>query len=164
MEFQPPPKRTKLCRNCGVEFTMKPKARIQHFCNNNCRLIHWVKNNREKLNNNVREYRKKRYEVEGQWRNEGPKAVAAKQWMNEIKSKPCCDCGGTFEVCCMDFDHKENTEKSYNIGSMFAHHYSRELIEIELAKCDLVCANCHRIRTRKRRIGSGKHKAICPVA
>lgn len=76
--------------------------------------------------------------------------------MNELKSKPCHDCGGTFEICCMDFDHRVGTEKTYNIGSMFAHHYSSELIQIELDKCDLVCANCHRIRTRDRRIGSGK--------
>jgi hypothetical protein len=58
----------------------------------------------------------------------------------------------------MDFDHKEGTIKQYNVGSMFAHHYSRELIEKELLKCVLVCSNCHRIRTQKRRIGSGKYR------
>jgi hypothetical protein len=78
--------------------------------------------------------------------------------MIELKSKPCTDCGGTFPVCCMDFDHRAGTNKSHNPGSMFAHHYSRECIEKELAKCDLVCANCHRIRTQKRRTGNGKHK------
>jgi hypothetical protein len=55
----------------------------------------------------------------------------------------------------MDFDHKDGTVKEYNLGSMFAHHYARELIEKELAKCDLVCSNCHRVRTRDRRTGSG---------
>lgn len=58
----------------------------------------------------------------------------------------------------MEFDHRDGAIKSYNLGSMFAHHYSRELIEIELAKCDLVCSNCHRIRTRNRRAGSGKYR------
>ena len=78
--------------------------------------------------------------------------------MIELKSKPCTDCKQTFPICCMHFDHKEGTNKKYNIGSMFAHHYSRELIEKELSKCELVCANCHAIRTQKRRIGSGISK------
>lgn len=73
--------------------------------------------------------------------------------MIELKSNPCYDCQQSFDTCCMDFDHRDGTEKKYNIGSMFAHHYSRELIQQELNKCDLVCANCHRIRTRDRRIG-----------
>lgn len=57
----------------------------------------------------------------------------------------------------MDFDHRLGEKKEFNVGSMFAHHYSRELIEKEVAKCDLVCANCHRVRTRNRRIGSSKY-------
>jgi len=150
---------TKNCRKCGAAFTFGPETKVKHFCSKQCRESHWVENNREKHNRNVREYRARRYASEGQWHNNSPKAVAAKAWMNEIKSKPCRDCGGIFEVCCMDFDHREGTKKTYNIGSMFAHHYSAELIQIELDKCDLVCANCHRIRTRDRRIGSGKYKA-----
>ena len=90
--------------------------------------------------------------------DDGPKAVAQKQWMIELKSNPCADCGNSFPICCMDFDHRLGTLKEYNVGSMFAHHYSRELIEIELEKCDLVCSNCHRIRTRDRRTGNGIHK------
>jgi hypothetical protein len=152
--------RTKFCKKCGVEFTMKPKTRVQHFCSKECRLSCWVENNRGKLNQTVREYRARRYKAEGRWRDNSPKSMAAKAWMNEIKSKPCHDCGGVFAVCCMDFDHRDGTEKTYNVGSMFAHHYSIDLIKIELDKCDLVCANCHRIRTRDRRIGSGKHKSV----
>ena len=83
-----------------------------------------------------------------------------KEWMNELKSQPCLDCHQTFPVCCMDFDHRVDTTKSYNVASMFAHHYSRELIEIELEKCDLVCSNCHRIRTRDRRIGKPRVKNV----
>lgn len=118
----------------------------------------WAVKNRERLNASVRAYRARRYASEGRWRDEGPKAVALKEWMVELKSKPCIDCGGVFPICCMDFDHREESKKSYNIGSMFAHHYSRELIQTEVDKCDLVCANCHRIRTRNRRTGNGKHK------
>jgi hypothetical protein len=92
----------------------------------------------------------------GRWREEGQKAVELKVWMIELKGAPCDDCSCSFDACCMDFDHRDGTTKSYNVGSMFAHHYSRELIEAEIAKCDLVCANCHRIRTRDRRTGSAR--------
>ena len=113
----------------------------------------WVAKNRDKCNATVRAYRARRYERDGCWQDTSPKAAALKTWMIELKSKPCLDCRGTFPVCCMDFDHRDYSEKKYNLGSMFAHHYSRELIEKELEKCDLVCANCHRIRTRDKKTG-----------
>jgi hypothetical protein len=69
----------------------------------------------------------------------------------QLKAKPCADCGNEFPTCCMDFDHRPGTEKVNNVGTMFAHHWSQERILAEIAKCDLVCANCHRIRTQARR-------------
>ncbi len=143
-----------VCPQCGGELPPL-KHGIRKFCSKQCREQHWRENNRERLNATVRRYRKKRYVEEGRWTDEGPKAKALKQWMIEIKSNPCVDCSGSYPVCCMDFDHRRGTEKTYNLGSMFAHHYSRELIETELAKCDLVCSNCHRVRTRDRRTGNG---------
>jgi len=143
------------CLHC-LSLLEKPKPN-KKFCNSKCRERNWVDNNRDKHNARSRQYRAERYRQDGRYREVGPIAKALKEWMNEIKSQPCFDCGQSFEVCCMDFDHREGKEKSYNVASMFAHHYSRELIEVEIAKCDLVCANCHRIRTRDRRTGSGKY-------
>lgn len=145
---------TAQCLRCNNTFKPYRDPR-QKFCSPKCRTTHWVAQNRERLNACVRRYRARRYRQEGRWRDAGNKAQALKAWMMELKSRPCADCGGNFDVCCMDFDHRVGTVKSYNVGSMFAHHYSRELIQAELDKCDLVCANCHRIRTRNRRTGSG---------
>jgi hypothetical protein len=92
---------------------------------------------REEINAQRREYRSERYEEEGQWRDQGPKAAKNKAWMIKLKSRPCKDCGHKFPMCCMDFDHRPGTKKKYCIGTMFAHHYSRELIRNELRKCDL---------------------------
>ena len=147
---------TAKCPNCEIEFTRQYRGHPPKFCSPVCRYKNWTANNRERLNKSVREYRARRYIKEGRWRDEGPKAAALKEWMVQLKSKPCTDCGNRFPVCCMDFDHHKGDNKSYNIGSMFAHHYSRELIQTELDKCDLVCANCHRIRTRNRKTGNGK--------
>ena len=71
-----------------------------------------------------------------------------KEWLREYKeSTPCKDCGKKFPAVCMDFDHL--SDKKYNISTMRGDH-SRENIVAEMAKCELVCANCHRIRTRDR--------------
>lgn len=63
--------------------------------------------------------------------------------INEAKDVPCADCGNRYPPYVMDFDHKGN--KDYNVGNMKG--MSPETILLEIAKCDVVCANCHRIRT-----------------
>lgn len=73
-------------------------------------------------------------------------------WIDELKSKPCTDCGCTFDPVCMDFDHI-GTDKTLNVSQMVARNFAKGIIEQEIAKCELVCANCHRLRTKKRHLG-----------
>lgn len=70
------------------------------------------------------------------------------QLIARLKQKPCQDCGHTFPVESMDFDHVRGQKKG-NISALLARP-TREL-EQELEKCELVCSNCHRQRTRDRR-------------
>ncbi len=70
-----------------------------------------------------------------------------KEKIDEIKKQPCVDCGNTFPTVCMDFDHVRG-RKLYNIGNMKSQAW--ELVKAEIAKCDVVCSNCHRIRTNER--------------
>jgi len=52
----------------------------------------------------------------------------------------------------MDFDHRPGEVKEFNLAQVMSQSrisWSRLLAEI--AKCDVVCANCHRIRTWQRR-------------
>mgnify|MGYP000353693845 CR=1 FL=1 len=65
----------------------------------------------------------------------------------ELKSAPCLDCHRQFPPECMDFDHVRGA-KAREIADLRSGTLARLLEEI--AKCDLVCANCHRIRTRAR--------------
>jgi hypothetical protein len=65
----------------------------------------------------------------------------------QLKNKPCLDCGNRFHFSAMDFDHRENN-KFKGVSSMLS--YSLKRIHEEIAKCDLVCSNCHRVRTFKR--------------
>lgn len=66
-----------------------------------------------------------------------------------LKSLPCADCGGIFPPYVMDFDHLDAAVKKFNVGINKRYSWERTLREI--AKCELVCANCHRIRTHERR-------------
>ena len=68
----------------------------------------------------------------------------------ELKeSNPCMDCNEFFPAICMDFDHRDAETKVNCVGSMIGFNW--ETIETEISKCDLVCSNCHRIRTDARR-------------
>ena len=49
----------------------------------------------------------------------------------------------------MDFDHRDGTTKVSSVTRLI--NRSIEVLLAEVAKCDIVCANCHRIRTFERR-------------
>jgi len=70
-------------------------------------------------------------------------------WLRNLKTGPCADCGGRFDPVAMDFDHREAGSKSFRLAAV-SNGYSRQRMLEEIAKCDLVCANCHRVRTRDR--------------
>ena len=65
-----------------------------------------------------------------------------------LKRSPCADCGQRFHPVCMDFDHRPDEEKLGGISVMV--YGCLERLVTELAKCDLVCSNCHRMRTYGR--------------
>jgi hypothetical protein len=71
------------------------------------------------------------------------------KWIRDVKKVPCMDCGKTLPPECMDFDHRPGTDKKFGVAEMGGRRMSVVLEEI--AKCDIVCANCHRIRTFARR-------------
>ena len=62
----------------------------------------------------------------------------------------CVDCGykGEKYPSVLEFDHI-GTDKVFAISQ--GSSYSWEAIMKEISKCELVCANCHRIRTANRR-------------
>lgn len=102
---------------------------------------------------NHREYMRRRYAANPA---EQKRLTAANRqrlvaFMRDLKVGPCVDCGGTFPPEAMDFDHLGD-DKLGNVARL-ARLGSRTALLAEIAKCDLVCANCHRVRSRKRRDG-----------
>jgi hypothetical protein len=68
--------------------------------------------------------------------------------IEQAKARPCSDCGRSYPGFVMDLDHVRG-EKSFSLSKAVQRAFSVTLDEIraEIAKCDVVCANCHRIRT-----------------
>jgi hypothetical protein len=70
----------------------------------------------------------------------------AREYIAELKRiTPCADCGQEYPPCCMHFDHvPERGPKLFNVANC-----DRAMADVkaEIEKCDIVCANCHAIRT-----------------
>jgi hypothetical protein len=73
--------------------------------------------------------------------------AAGRKFIQEQKLAPCMDCLKAFGHWQMQFDHVSG-EKLRDIANMCS--FSKEKILEEIAKCELVCANCHADRTYRR--------------
>jgi hypothetical protein len=82
------------------------------------------------------------------------RAKRDRAYFQQIKlERGCVDCGYAVSPVALDFDHRPGETKVYRIACMAG--MSRALIDVEVAKCDVRCANCHRIKTAERRNPSG---------
>lgn len=61
-----------------------------------------------------------------------------------LSQHPCIDCGHT-DIRVLEFDHVRGN-KLNNIAWMVGKGLSWSTIEAEIAKCEVRCANCHRIK------------------
>jgi hypothetical protein len=72
-------------------------------------------------------------------------------WIGKVKADPCVDCGRKYPPYVMHFDHIRG-KKKFNIA--LGYQRTAKDVNEEIAKCELVCANCHAERTWKRRQAS----------
>ena len=111
---------TKICSKCGVE---KP-------------ITDYHKNGFDnKGNQKYRGYCKtcaNKREMERYW---------DKRAFVDAQRTQCIKCGETRSYV-LDFHHKNETEKSFTIGAM--KRGNKDIIQKELDKCVVLCANCHR--------------------
>jgi len=96
------------------------------------------------------------------------KHVTSKSWSDQRKSKLnqfviqkksglCVDCSKSFIPAAMHFDHRPGEIKIRHIRGLIDRAVSFEIIQTEIAKCDLVCVGCHRIRTASRMVRSDRY-------
>jgi hypothetical protein len=76
----------------------------------------------------------------------------ARELLNRMKAGPCVDCKSSFQPCQMDFFRRGGGKP---VSRMLLR--SKEAIVRQVESCDLVCANCGRLRTwraqREARMG-----------
>ncbi len=116
----------------GFNIRARSKDNHQSTCREckNLYLRKHYRENRELYRRNVRKMRAK-----------------LREWVRAIKDRPCADCGLRYPHYVMDFDHRDRGKKAFTIGTAIALLANRATIEAEIAKCDVVCSNCHRERT-----------------
>ena len=71
-------------------------------------------------------------------------------FIDALKDVPCADCSIKYPPYVMDFDHLPQYSKEFTISR--STHITMEALLLEVAKCEIVCANCHRIRTYNRKV------------
>lgn len=108
-------------RKDGLQTTCKS-------CRQKIHKEHYAENKKKYKKDNTR-YRKERREI----------------IRNYLLEHPCVDCGESDPIV-LEFDHLRDKEFSISEGTSFSE--TRILIEIE--KCEVRCANCHRRKTAER--------------
>ena len=97
-----------------------------------------------------REYAKNHYEQNKQkyLKSNRDRRSLLKSYIRELKSNtPCKDCHKSYPYYVMDFDHLRDKD---SLIIKFIRNNNRAGLENELKKCEVVCSNCHRIRSYNR--------------
>lgn len=78
-----------------------------------------------------------------------------------LSNHPCVDCNNS-DTRVLEFDHLR--DKRTSVSNMVGLGWSWKTIELEISKCQVRCANCHRIKTYERaRIDRGPAKPQDPL-
>ena len=70
-----------------------------------------------------------------------------------MKTKLCTKCNENHPAC-LDFHHRDSSEKEYTIAYLTGNTGSIKRIIQEIEKCDVLCANCHRKLHYNERVDS----------
>jgi hypothetical protein len=85
--------------------------------------------------------------IDAEARRKRARAEARTRYLIEyFREHPCADCGEADPIV-LEFDHLR--DKCFEVTNQFASRNWQEILA-EIAKCDVVCANCHRRRTASR--------------
>ena len=131
------------CGRCRIEkpveeFAWRRRARGQRdnycrTCRADCKQEHYAAN-------------RQRYIEAAIQRKRAIVAERVAYLIGYFEAHPCVDCGET-DLVVLEFDHLR--DKEFGIGTGFRDRNWQSVLD-EMAKCEVVCANCHRRRTAKR--------------
>ncbi len=133
----------KVCCRCGhpkalSEFSFKDLAR--RILHGYCRECHaaWNRGHYER--------NRATYIANAKRHNAWYQAENLRNLITYLIDHPCVDCGEG-DVLVLDFDHRDPTLKRIEVSTLMRRATAWAAIEVEIAKCDVRCANCHRRRT-----------------
>lgn len=106
----------------------------------------WLEANRDKQRANQRAWYAKNRTKAKKWVQDRRLKIVV--WFNEYKSSCSCACGENDPIC-LDFHHKNVNNKVLEISNAVSNGWSLQKLQAEIAKCKVVCANCHRKIHRK---------------
>lgn len=128
----------KTCYNCGEEKPLtdfyRNKSRSDgrnaqcKVCHNEYRKKHYAKNRAEYLES-ARARKRRLHQMVSAYKSE----------------RGCSRCGYNEHPVALDLHHVDAEDKEYNVGQMVFQGMAEETILEEMAKCEVVCSNCHRI-------------------
>jgi hypothetical protein len=154
---------------CGKEIAISKYNRIKRYCSFRCRGIYWRKNNPERDKELKKRWRLKKKVFCKFCKNQIPNELRksglvfcsdicrisqeklnakSRRRMYQIKFEAfkrkigCQICGYNYNPCCLDFHHINPEEKLRRINAGLW-YYSKDLFNIEIKKCKLLCKNCH---------------------
>lgn len=67
-----------------------------------------------------------------------------RQWIRKLKEETGCSRCGEKHYACLDYHHKNPAQKLFCISRSLINAISKVRVIQEIAKCELLCANCHR--------------------
>lgn len=136
----------KICSGCGQERDTERdfawKNKVQGTRQRWCKFCQAEANSRHYQNN------KQIYLDRALTRNAQVNTENKQRLYSYLSSHPCVDCSET-DIRVLEFDHVRGN-KSANITKLLKNATSWKAIENEIAKCEVRCVNCHRIKSNER--------------
>jgi hypothetical protein len=134
----------KKCNRCGEtksleDFNKKTKNRVQSYCKV-C----------QREYGRIQYHKNREVNAEKQRLAKNKRMDSIKADVRKLKEEnPCHDCDMRYPHYVMDYDHVVG-KKTESVSEMIRNGAARWKIFSEIAKCELVCSNCHRKRTFTR--------------
>jgi hypothetical protein len=68
-----------------------------------------------------------------------------RKWFHELKASLACEECGISHPAVIEFHHRDKKTKKYNVSQMVNRTLNQQAILREIAKCAVLCANCHKV-------------------
>ena len=115
----------KQCEVCSSEL----QGNQQKYCSNACKQkAHWYKLK----------------EQPNTYHSQTIRGLARKVEFINLKGGSCNLCGYNKNITALEFHHRDSSTKDFSIDIRKLANTKKETLLLELEKCDLICANCHR--------------------